>query len=1088
KWQSAVSPFSSWNDIANTASTYTSGALTQTTHFRAVLQSGECSSDVSEVAVITVDPLSGGGKIAGSTSVISGPNNTNLTLSGYTGYIVKWQSSTDDWVSYTNIANSSTTLTAINLTNTTRYRAMVQSGVCFSTYSADAVISVDPLSVGGSIDGSATVAYGINSTTFSLNGQTGTVIKWQSSSDNWVTFTDIDNTSTSLTAFNLTTTTMYRAVVKSGVSPSVISAEAIVVVSPLSVGGSIAGGKTVCAGTDNILLTLSGQTGSVLKWQSAVAPFYSWSDIASTATSYTSRALTQTTRFRAVVQSGQNTSSESEMATIIADRVSVGGITEGSSTVCEGINSTLLKLSGQYGSVVKWQRSSDNWISASDIDNTSTSLIANNLNISTRYRAIVQNGVCSGSYSSEATVGVNFKSVPSISGPAEVCEKTSGVTYDTEPDKTDYSWSVSAGGTITAGAGTRAISVSWDSPGMQSVSVEYTDTNGCGVTVETHQNITVYPLPAPVITGLSAVSIGSTGTTFTTAAAMSHYEWTVSGGYATSSRSLESENNITVMWTSAGSNTVSVKFTTPFGCSSGLAGTKTVTVAPLPVPQIKGNASACINSGMQNYTTEPGMSNYSWSVSDGGAITSGLGTYAIRVGWITPGEKTVSVNYTDSLGGRATQASSRKILVYPEPIPTIAGPDAVGEKSKGITYATENGMTNYLWNISPGGAITSGAGTGTIVGTWNTVGPQQISVTYTNANGCAATSPSTKQVYVYPLPGTPEKIFGPTEVCAGSSSIVYAVAPAENATGYVWSLPHGATFNTGQGSSIVSVNFAPGTVSGNVSVYGSNAYGNGSSVALTIHVAPLPEAAGPVSGPAAVCQGTSGVTYSVPAIRDATDYHWVVPSGATITEGANFNVITVDFAAGAASGIVSVYGLNICGKGAASQPFSVTLNPVPATPAIIAERTLLNSSAAFGNKWFFSTVADQAGSLIPGASGQYYAPTQDGWYAANVTVNGCTSEVSNQLFRIIPGEKNIYNVYPIPNDGDFTISIITPDEQYFNLSIYNLLGQKVYELNNLQVNGLYKEIINLSPVSAGLYTIVLKARDEIKLWKMIINQ
>lgn len=57
KWQSAVSPFSTWIDISNTLATYTSGALTQTTQFRAVVKNGGCTEAASIPTTVTVNPL-----------------------------------------------------------------------------------------------------------------------------------------------------------------------------------------------------------------------------------------------------------------------------------------------------------------------------------------------------------------------------------------------------------------------------------------------------------------------------------------------------------------------------------------------------------------------------------------------------------------------------------------------------------------------------------------------------------------------------------------------------------------------------------------------------------------------------------------------------------------------------------------------------------------------------------------------------------------------------------------------------------------------------------------------------------------------
>lgn len=72
---------------------------------------------------------------------------------------------------------------------------------------------------------------------------------------------------------------------------------------------------------------------------------------------------------------------------------------------------------------------------------------------------------------------------------------------------------------------------------------------------------------------------------------------------------------------------------------------------------------------------------------------------------------------------------------------------------------------------------------------------------------------------------------------------------------------------------------------------------------VTIQVNPFPTLAGAITGNAAVCQSTNGVSYSVPAISNATGYIWTLPSGATIASGNNTNSISVNFSSAASSGI-----------------------------------------------------------------------------------------------------------------------------------------------------------------------------------------
>ena len=83
--------------------------------------------------------------------------------------------------------------------------------------------------------------------------------------------------------------------------------------------------------------------------------------------------------------------------------------------------------------------------------------------------------------------------------------------------------------------------------------------------------------------------------------------------------------------------------------------------------------------------------------------------------------------------------------------------------------------------------------------------------------------------------------------------------------------------------------------------------------------------AGIISGIPNVCQGQTGVVYSVPAITNATGYTWVLPFGATIVSGANTNSITVNFGANALSGTITVQGSNYCNIDSTSASYSVTV-------------------------------------------------------------------------------------------------------------------------------------------------------------------
>ena len=88
-----------------------------------------------------------------------------------------------------------------------------------------------------------------------------------------------------------------------------------------------------------------------------------------------------------------------------------------------------------------------------------------------------------------------------------------------------------------------------------------------------------------------------------------------------------------------------------------------------------------------------------------------------------------------------------------------------------------------------------------------------------------------------------------------------------------------------------------------------------------------------ISGPSAICPNESGV-YSIATVKRASSYDWTVPNGATITSGANSNIINVSYANGFAGGNITVGARNVCGISTPLRSRSVTLNILPAPTAI----------------------------------------------------------------------------------------------------------------------------------------------------------
>ena len=420
RWESSLNG-TTWTPISNTLTTYTATNLTATTQYRAVVQSGVCPSANSVATSVTVDPVSEPGSVSGGTTVCSGINSTLLTLGTHIGAIVRWESSLDG-TTWTTIANTTANYTALNITATTQYRAVVQNGVCSSANSIATTVIVDPVTVAGTVTGGATVCTGTNSTLLTLGTHTGNIVRWESSLDG-TTWTPILNTLATFTATNLIATTQYRAVVHSGVCSIANSISTTVTVDPATIEGTVSGGTTVCSGTNSTLLTLGTHTGAILRWESSLDGT-TWTTIANTTATFTALNITATTQYRAVVQSGVCSSANSVATTVNVDPVTVSGTVTGGATVCTGTNSTLLTLGTHTGNVVRWESSLDGttW---TPIANTLATYTATNLTVTTQYRAVVQSGVCASANSVATTVTVNPVNVGgTLSSNTSLCSTT----------------------------------------------------------------------------------------------------------------------------------------------------------------------------------------------------------------------------------------------------------------------------------------------------------------------------------------------------------------------------------------------------------------------------------------------------------------------------------------------------------------------------------------------------------------------------------------------------------------------------------------------------------------------------------------
>jgi len=729
------------------------------------------------------------------------------------------------------------------------------------------------------------------------------------------------------------------------------------------------------------------------------------------------------------------------------------------------------------GTIISGGATSDNWVSISFATAGAASV-----NVSYNTAAGCNSGW------SNHSVTVNPRPAPTISGPSDVCSGVSGNTYTTEAGMSGYTWLVAPGGTITSGgtATSNSVTITWNTTGLQWVRVNYNNGFGCSAAAAVNFNVTVNPVPVPTLTGTSSLCAGSSGILYATEPGMNNYSWNISSGGFITGGGTSSSNSATVTWNLGGSQWISVNYSNGFGCSASAPVSQGVTVNAVPVPTITGPNTTCVVSTGNLYVTEPGMSNYQWSVSAGGAITAGTGTNSISVTWSGTGTQTVTVNYTNPAGCSAATPAIFNVSVGNMPAPTITGSTSLCVNSGYYTYTTEAGMTGYTWSISPGGSIISGLGTPELLVTWNSPGSQWVKVNYTNPGGCTGLVPTQLNVSVNPLPGAAGIITGLATLCPGTTGVVYQVAPVSNAVVYVWSLPPGATIVSGAGTNIITVDFNSTAQSGEITVAGNNLCGNGIvSPAFPLIIKPLPSPPGSINGFDHVCKPIDNLVYTIVPVTGADSYLWSVPPGAVIVAGSTTNTITVNYPDNAYSGSVVVHGINACGNGPESS-LQVVVAPVPPVPSIVQNADTLTSSATLGNQWYRND------TIIMGANTQKYIPVKSGDYFVRVNLNNCYSDSSGHIYFLMTMVGKIigthFVVYPVPNDGRFTITISSNTKRTFSLTIYDELGRIIWENAGLETMGKTEKEIDLGPVPAGLYSLILRNSEGSIFRKIIVNR
>jgi len=307
-----------------------------------------CPASSSLVTIIIDSPPVGGTATATPSEVCLGSNSV-ITLAGQLGSVVQWESSTDGF-NWTLINNTTTTLTTTALTQTTQYRAKLHNTItCPDVYSTIAIVTVDTpptIAVAGPPDEIC------NTSIYTLQGNTPTVGvgKWtQIAGPAGATFTNDANPHTTVTGLLAGNTYQFQWTITAAVTcPSSSSTVTIKVDNPPVGGTATPNPAEVCLGSGSVI-TLAGQSGTILEWQSSTDGGVNWLSINNTTTTLSIASLTQTTQYRAKLHTTAVCfDAYSTIATVIVDQPPTASVAGPPDEVC---NTTVYTLQGNTPTV-----------------------------------------------------------------------------------------------------------------------------------------------------------------------------------------------------------------------------------------------------------------------------------------------------------------------------------------------------------------------------------------------------------------------------------------------------------------------------------------------------------------------------------------------------------------------------------------------------------------------------------------------------------------------------------------------------------------------------------------------------------------
>jgi len=526
-----------------------------------------------------------------------------------------------------------------------------------------------------------------------------------------------------------------------------------------------------------------------------------------------------------------------------------------------------------------------------------------------------------GTISANKTITVNPNPTVSASGAVNaVCQggTTTALGGSFGGGATSAVWSDGgAGGSFTNNSGTTPNTTTYIASATAPASVILTLTTAGGTcgSVNTTKTLTVNPNPS-VNAGVAISAICQGGTTsalggsFGGGATSAIWTANAAGGAFTNNTG-NTPNTTTYTAAANAPASIILTLTTSGGPCGAVLSTKTLTVNPNPTVSAGGAVSAICQGGTTaalGGSFGGGASSAVWSDGGvGGTFTNNSGGTPSTTTYTASASAPASVilTLTTASGACGTISANKTLTVNSSLIPSVS----IIASSNKICTSSPSGSTPVTFTATPtnGGASPSyqwkngGTNVGTNSATYianSLANGSQISVVMTSNATCASPSTATSNPITmtgYAPPTTP--VFAASSgnvnitsgLCPEANGLVYTVTPNSNITSYVWVIPSGWNFVSGQGTNSITVNATVNTAinTNNIRVSAVNACGTSSQVTLAVDVN---KSAGVNAGPdRSMCVGNPPITLNGSQTGYATNVLWSAPSG---TFGSSGNTVT----------------------------------------------------------------------------------------------------------------------------------------------------------------------------------------------------